>query len=140
MSEYHCPTCGPKWHGAFNLDHRCITCGSMIHVADEMATEDITATNASHILAAVGSIAKRQGGMTKLSIATGMSRPHLHRLLSPNGHPRLGTLLKILDVLGLRLVITRKQNGTCPDGGTCSYSKNGTICGDPICQPLEDRK
>lgn len=30
MTEYMCPVCGPKWTGAFNLDHRCVTCGSPV--------------------------------------------------------------------------------------------------------------
>lgn len=35
MTEYACPTCGPKWNRAFNTDHRCVTCGSIILVTEE---------------------------------------------------------------------------------------------------------
>ncbi len=39
MSEFECPTCGPKWNGCYTLEHRCVTCGSVIHVAEPWREE-----------------------------------------------------------------------------------------------------
>ena len=38
MTTLACPTCGPKFDGAYNTDHRCITCGTMV-IADHAETE-----------------------------------------------------------------------------------------------------
>lgn len=25
--QLYCPTCGPDWHGAYDMNHRCVKCG-----------------------------------------------------------------------------------------------------------------
>ncbi|MEZ4753550.1 MAG: helix-turn-helix transcriptional regulator [Bdellovibrionota bacterium] len=42
----------------------------------------------------------KQYGLTRLSEESGISRPHLHRILSGKNSPSLDTLLSVLDILG----------------------------------------
>jgi len=42
-------------------------------------------------------------GMTYLSRDTGLNRVNLYKMLGEGGNPKVGTLVKILDVLGLRI-------------------------------------
>ncbi|HMI19700.1 MAG TPA: transcriptional regulator [Sphingomonas sp.] len=44
-------------------------------------------------------------GVTHLSRDTGLDRVNLYKMLSAGGNPKVGTLLKILDVLGLRIEV-----------------------------------
>jgi|SRR5579863_2525383 len=55
------------------------------------------------IAAALGDIARAKGGVAKLARETGLGRESLYKALSPNGNPRLATVLKIMRALGLRL-------------------------------------
>ena len=57
------------------------------------------------IAAAIGDIARAQG-MTKIAKATGLSRESLYRALSPEGNPELGTFIKVVHALGLKLHAT----------------------------------
>jgi transcriptional regulator with XRE-family HTH domain len=41
--------------------------------------------------------------MTELSRKTGISREALYRALSATGNPELGTILKVMQALGIRL-------------------------------------
>jgi probable addiction module antidote protein len=50
----------------------------------------------------LGVIAKAVG-MTNIAKATGLSRESLYRSLSPEGNPELGTVLKVAEVLGVKL-------------------------------------
>ena len=43
----------------------------------------------------------------KLATETGLAREALYRMLSEHGNPQLSSLEKILQVLGLRLAVTR---------------------------------
>jgi probable addiction module antidote protein len=72
-------------------------------VADflEAAFED---ADAAHITNALGVVA-RSRGMTALADRTGLSRAALYKALSETGNPSLGTLLKVLDALGLQLTV-----------------------------------
>ncbi len=49
------------------------------------------------------------GGMTKLSKHTKLTREALYRSLSKHGNPRLDTLAKVLDAFGLRIGVHVKQ-------------------------------
>jgi len=49
----------------------------------------------------------RAKGMTSVSEATGLGRRALYRSLSGDGNPRLDTLFKVLDMLDVRLAVTR---------------------------------
>ena len=52
------------------------------------------------IARALGAVA-RSKGMTEVAKAAGVSREHLYRALSSEGNPELGTIIKVLDALGL---------------------------------------
>jgi len=54
------------------------------------------------IAAAIGHIA-RPKGMTELARKTGLSRESLYKALSESGNPSFGTILKVLQSLGIRL-------------------------------------
>lgn len=50
------------------------------------------------------------GGVTALSRDVDLNRQSLYRTLSEDGNPRLNTLIKILDALGLRIAVSIKGN------------------------------
>ena len=54
------------------------------------------------VAAALGDIA-RAHGMTQLARKTGLGRESLYKALSPNGNPEFATIMKVIEVLGLRL-------------------------------------
>jgi probable addiction module antidote protein len=54
------------------------------------------------VLAALGDIA-RSKGMTYIARETGLGRESLYKALSSEGNPEFATVLKVLQVLGLRL-------------------------------------
>jgi len=54
------------------------------------------------IATALGDIA-RAIGMTQLASQAGVTREALYKALSPNGDPRLSTLLGVVKALGLKL-------------------------------------
>jgi probable addiction module antidote protein len=55
------------------------------------------------IAKALGAVARARGGMTQLARDTGIAREALYRALSDNGNPELGTILKVVHALGIRL-------------------------------------
>jgi probable addiction module antidote protein len=52
-------------------------------------------------------VADAWGGLGKLATETSLAREALYRMLSEHGNPQLSSLEKILQVLGLRLAVTR---------------------------------
>ena len=58
--------------------------------------------DAGLIAAALGDIARAQG-MTEIARKTGLGRESLYKALSPDGNPALGTVLKVVSALGLKL-------------------------------------
>jgi probable addiction module antidote protein len=54
------------------------------------------------IAAALGDIGRARG-MAQLARDTGLSRESLYRALSAEGNPELGTVLKVLKALGVKL-------------------------------------
>jgi probable addiction module antidote protein len=54
------------------------------------------------IAAALGDIA-RSRGMSQLARATGLTREGLYKSLAPDGNPSLGTILRVMKALGLKL-------------------------------------
>jgi probable addiction module antidote protein len=50
----------------------------------------------------------RSEGMVQLARELGVTREGLYKSLSPNGNPSFGTVMKLFDVLGLRLKVERK--------------------------------
>jgi probable addiction module antidote protein len=60
------------------------------------------------LLSVFGDIARSEG-MTKVARSLGMSREGLYRSLSPTGKPSFETIMKLLDLLGMRLSIEYKR-------------------------------
>lgn len=58
--------------------------------------------DAAYIAAALGDIARARG-MAQLAKDTGISREGLYKALSADGNPSLGTVLKVVKALGLKL-------------------------------------
>jgi len=61
--------------------------------------------DATFIAKALGNIARARG-MTQLSKETGIGRESLYKALSGEGNPSFGTILKVINALGLRLHTT----------------------------------
>ena len=60
------------------------------------------------LLSVVGDIARSEG-MTRIARNLGMSREGLYRSLSPSGKPSFETVVKLLNLLGLRLSVEYKN-------------------------------
>jgi probable addiction module antidote protein len=60
------------------------------------------------LLSVIGDIA-RSKGMSQLARELNMDRAGLYRSFSPDGNPYFLTVIKVLDHLGFRLSIQRKQ-------------------------------
>jgi probable addiction module antidote protein len=58
--------------------------------------------DAAYIAAALGDIARARG-MAQLAKDTGLTREGLYKALSSEGNPSLGTILKVVKALGLKL-------------------------------------
>jgi probable addiction module antidote protein len=65
-------------------------------------TEALESDDPRIIAKALGAVARARG-MTQLSRDTGIAREALYRALSDTGNPELGTILKVMHALGLRL-------------------------------------
>jgi probable addiction module antidote protein len=57
---------------------------------------------------ALGAVA-RAHGMTKVAKATGLSRENLYRSLSAENNANFGTILRVIDALGLELAFKSKK-------------------------------
>lgn len=71
-----------------------------VFLRDALETGD-----AGYIAHALGVLARAQG-MTKVAQDAGLSREALYKALSPNGNPRLSTLLGVMKALHIRLDAT----------------------------------
>lgn len=72
----------------------------------EAALED---GDPSLVAAALGDIARARG-MSQIARAAGLGRESLYKALSPEGNPELGTVLRVLNALGLRLHATASES------------------------------
>jgi len=54
------------------------------------------------IAAALGDVARARG-MTRVAADAGLGRESLYKALSPGGNPELGTVIKVMRALGVRL-------------------------------------
>lgn len=68
----------------------------------EAAFED---GDAQLVAAALGDIARAKG-MSQVARDTGLGRESLYKALSADGNPAFGTVLKVVEALGLRLHAT----------------------------------
>ena len=65
-------------------------------------TEAFETGDNNFIAQAIGTVARAQG-MTEIARAAGLNRENLYRALDADGHPEFETVMKVLDVLGVRL-------------------------------------
>ena len=75
---------------AFALDYLSVA----LEEIDEAGGEDA-------FLVAVRRVAEARGGMLSLSQNTGLNRANLYRSIAVGGDPKLSTLLKVLQALGV---------------------------------------
>ena len=66
-------------------------------------TEALESDDPRIIAKSLGAVARARGGMAQLARETGIAREALYRALSENGNPELGTVLKVMHALGVRL-------------------------------------
>ncbi len=60
--------------------------------------------DAQFIADAMGVVA-RASGMSEIAKSAGLSRESLYKALSADGNPELGTVLRVINALGLKLAI-----------------------------------
>ena len=66
-------------------------------------TEALESDDPREIAQALGAVAKARGGIAQLARETGITREALYRALSESGNPELGTVLKVMRALGVKL-------------------------------------
>jgi probable addiction module antidote protein len=85
-------------------------------LADTLETkEDIIAclevamaeSNTKFLFETLGALA-RSKGMAQIARELGVTREGLYKSLSPDGHPSFETVIKLLDVLGMRMRLEQK--------------------------------
>ena len=69
--------------------------------AMRVATED---SDPSFLTVALGTVARARG-MSQIARDAGLSRESLYKALGSDGNPEFGTVLKVLQALGLKLSI-----------------------------------
>jgi probable addiction module antidote protein len=62
----------------------------------------------SVVAAALGDIARAKG-MSGIARKAGLGRESLYKSLSPEGHPELATVLKVVQALGLKLTAAQHR-------------------------------
>lgn len=75
---------------------------------DEIGGEDA-------FLVAIRRLVEARGGMGTLSQSTGLARGNLYRSIAVGGDPRLSTLLKVLQALGIGMskVVSHRTEEAC---------------------------
>jgi probable addiction module antidote protein len=71
------------------------------YLEEALATDD-----PAFIAAALGAIARARG-MTEIAHKAGLSRESLYKALSAEGNPEFGTILRVMEALGLRFTVAR---------------------------------
>jgi probable addiction module antidote protein len=59
-------------------------------------------------LLAVRDVVEAQGGIGELAKSSSLNREGLYAMLSEKGNPRLSSLTKIFDAVGLQIAVSRK--------------------------------
>lgn len=75
---------------------------------DELGGED-------SFLVAIRRLAEARGGMGSLSQSTGLARGNLYKMLAVGGDPKLSTILKVLQALGVGMskVVSHRADEAC---------------------------
>ncbi len=84
------------------------------------------------VLDALQSIAKAQGGLTKLARETGLSRVNLYSALSETGNPRFNSISKVLRSLGMQVTVEARRSDPprakrIPRGGLIRSERTSAI-------------
>ena len=69
------------------------------YMEEALATDD-----PAFIASALGTIARARG-MSQIARETGLSRESLYKALSAEGNPEFGTIIRVMDALGLKLTV-----------------------------------
>ena len=85
-----------KWDASEYLDSPEMIQGYLKAVLEEGDSEAL--------VTALGNIAKAQG-MSEIAKKTRLNRQNLYKALSPNGSPKLDTIVKVLKAFNLKLSI-----------------------------------
>ena len=64
--------------------------------------------NSKFLYKILGALA-RSKGMAKIARELGVTREGLYKSLSPDGHPSFETVIKLMDILGLKLKVEQKS-------------------------------
>ncbi|NJC33884.1 putative addiction module antidote protein [Sphingomonas jejuensis] len=94
------------------IEFRPFDAANYLHdVEDEadLLSDAIADGDPRYIAAALGAIARANGGITELARKTGLHRQTLHKALSEDGNPTLDTVLKVLKALGLKMAIDKQE-------------------------------
>jgi probable addiction module antidote protein len=76
----------------------------------ELLSAALSTGNAASIATALGIVARARG-MTQIAKEAGVTREALYKALSPDGDPKLTTLLGVLKALGVELTpVKRKES------------------------------
>src|SRR5271163_3193887 len=67
--------------------------------------EAVATHDPAFIAEALGTIARARG-MSQVAKKTGMSRESLYKALSAEGNPELGTVIRVMNALGLKFSVT----------------------------------
>ena len=65
-------------------------------------TEALATDDAAFIAHALGTVARARG-MTRIAKKAGLSRESLYKALSSDGNPEFGTIIRVVQALGLKL-------------------------------------
>ena len=69
------------------------------YMEEALATDD-----PRFIAVALGTVARARG-MSEIARKTGLSRESLYKALSAEGNPEFGTIIRVMDALGLKLTV-----------------------------------
>lgn len=76
--------------------------------------EEIIETGEPHLIAdALGAVARARG-MSNLAKESGLSRENLYRTLSAKGNPELGTFLRIMKAMNMRISVEPVHHDSRP--------------------------
>ena len=74
-----------------------------VYMEEALATQD-----PAFITVALGSVARARG-MSQIAKKAGLSRESLYKALSTDGNPEFGTVMRVMNALGLKFSITASQ-------------------------------
>jgi len=77
---------------------------AIIEYLDEAMKIAMEDSDPSFLIVALGTVARARG-MTQIAKDAGLSRESLYKALGSDGNPEFGTVIKVLQALGLRLTV-----------------------------------